>query len=267
MQTVKLNTGGVLPAIGYGTWQLDEGDQAYNAVSEALHAGYRLVDTAKMYGNEVSVGKAIQASGIAREDIFVTTKLWTSDQGYDRGLRAFEESLANLGMEYVDLYVIHWPGDDLGRRSESWRALIDIQASERAKAIGVCNYNIEQLKEVLSSSTPPAVNQIEFHPFRYGQQKPLLDFCKQHGIVVEAYSPLAQSKRMDDPVITKVAERVQRTPAQVLLRWGIQHGAVPIPKSSHRNWIQENIKVFDFELSDADMASLNSLSDAGSLLH
>lgn len=267
MQTVKLNTGGLMPAIGYGTWQLDEGDQAFNATSEALHAGYRLIDTAKIYGNEASVGKAIRDSGIAREEIFLTTKLWTSDQGYDRALRAFEESLGALGLDYVDLYIIHWPGDDMERRNESWRAMIDIQASGRAKAIGVSNYNVEQLKEVLASSTPPAVNQVEFHPFNYGKQKPILDFCKQHGIVLEAYSPLARSNRMDDPVITKVAERVNRTPGQVLLRWSIQHGAVPIPKSSHSNWIKENIQVFDFELSDEDMESINGMSDGESVLH
>jgi diketogulonate reductase-like aldo/keto reductase len=256
--SIKLNTGAHMPAIGFGTWQILQGGRSRNAVSEALEVGYRLLDTARIYGNEKAVGDAVKASGLPREDLFVTTKLWNSDQGYDSAIDAFDDSLGRLGLDYVDLYLIHWPASE--RRHDAWRALLDIHNVGRAKAIGVSNYMVEHLEQVLKrSEVVPAVNQIEFHPFIYQRHKPVLDFCKAHGIVVEAYSPLAQTRQMQQPTIVEIAKRRNKTPAQVMLRWAIQHDTVPIPKSTHGQRMHENLAVFDFELSAADMQLLDHL--------
>lgn len=256
--SVKLNTGADMPAIGFGTWQILPGGRSRNAVNDALEVGYRLLDTARIYGNEKAVGQAVKTSGIAREDIFITTKLWNSDQGYDSAIDAFDESRGRLGLDYIDLYLIHWPASN--RRHEAWRALVDIYNVGRSKAIGVSNYNVQHLQEVLNQSdVVPAVNQIEFHPFIYQQQRDTLDFCKAHGIVVEAYSPLAQARQMHNPVIGEIAIKHRKTHAQIMLRWAIQHGTVPIPKSTHVERMKENLDVFDFELSDHDMDQLNRL--------
>jgi len=266
-KTLRLNAGNAIPTVGFGTWQLADGSETLRAVRVALDTGYRLIDTAKIYGNEASVGRAIHESPVAREDIFVTTKLWNSDQGYESALKAFAGSLEKLGLEYIDLYLVHWPGDDLQRRGESWQALTDIHGTGKARAIGVSNYDVSQLKEVLKTSIPPAVNQIELHPFNYAQQKPILDFCKEQGIVLEAYSPLAQARRLEDPVLKEVAARVGKTPAQVMLRWSLQHGAVPTPRSSRPKRIQENFQIFDFELTTSDMKLLDGLSDGSSVMN
>jgi diketogulonate reductase-like aldo/keto reductase len=257
---VKLNNRKTMPVFGFGTWHLVEGTETIEAVKEALDAGYRLIDTAKVYGNEYSVGRAIRQSHVPREQIFVTTKLWPSDFGYDNTLRAFDDSLDRLGLEYIDLYLIHWPRDDSYKRQESWRALIEIYKQKLAKSIGVSNYRVEHLVEAMKSDVPPAVNQIEFHPYIYEEQLPILDFCKKKGIVVEAYSPLARGHGLDSITLRDVQERTGRTPAQILLRWAIQHGTVPIPKSAHPERIRENFEVFDFELSSEDMKRLDDLS-------
>ena len=258
----KLSNGQKMPGFGFGTWNL-LGSEGIEAVSEALRVGYRLIDTAKIYGNEAEVGEAIKNSPVSREEIFVTTKLWPNDFGYNNALRAFDESLDRLGLEYIDLYLIHWPRDDKHKSKESWRALQELAKQGLAKSIGVSNYNIEQLKEAISSGTPPAVNQIEFHPYIYEEQKPILEFCKEHSIVVEAYSPLSQGHALDSITVRDIAERAGKSPAQVVLRWAIQHGTVPIPKSAHSERIKENIKVFDFELSNDDIEMLNDLSRSG----
>lgn len=255
-----LNNDIPIPGIGFGTWQIRFNGHAKKAVEVALGAGYRLIDTARIYGNEKGVGRAIRESGIAREEIFVTTKLWNFDQGYDKTIRAFESSLNNLGLEYIDLYLIHWPVPD--KRLESWRAMEGIYKSGRMRSIGVSNFTVSHLEELLQhAEVTPAVNQIEFHPFIYNDQKKLLDYCQQQGIIIEAYSPLAHGERLHDPVITAIASGHQKTNAQVLLRWCIQHGTVPLPKSSHLERIAENLAVFDFELTDGDMDKLNGLSD------
>jgi len=255
-----------MPAFGFGTWQLAEGNEALDAVTEAIRLGYRLIDTARIYGNERSVGEAIKKSAVPREEIFVTTKLWPNDFGYDNALRAFDESLERLGLEYIDLYLIHWPRDDKERRRESWRALGEIYKQRRAKSIGVSNYSIEHLEEVLGSDEPPVVNQIEFNPYIYDKQAPLLDFCRRQKIVVEAYSPLARGRRLDNQIISQIAQKIGKTNAQVLLRWAIQHGTVPIPKSAHSSRIKENLAIFDFELSSGDMKAINSLGRGKSSL-
>jgi diketogulonate reductase-like aldo/keto reductase len=256
---IKLNTGAKMSQLGFGTWKLSNGREARNAVVEAIKIGYRLIDTAHIYGNEKSVGQAIAESEVPREELFITTKLWNGDQGYDKALKAFDESLEKLGLEYLDLYLIHWPATD--KRAESWKALQEIYKSGRAKAIGVSNYTVNHLEELLAESdVVPAVNQVEFHPFLYAQQKELLEFCHKKGIVFEAYSPLARTHGMDNTILHAVAERHAKTPAQVMLRWAIQHNTVPIPKSSNPERIRENFKIFNFELSDEEMKTIDRLS-------
>jgi methylglyoxal/glyoxal reductase len=254
--TLKLNTGGTIPQIGLGVWQSPKGETTQEAVRTALRLGYGHVDTARIYGNERDVGEGVKTSGIARADVFVTTKLWNEDQGYDSALRAFDKSLERLGLDYVDLYLVHWPV--AGKRLDSWRALEKIFGDKRARAIGVSNYLVPHLEELLAKAkVPPAVNQIEVHPFL--QHRETRAFSAKHGIVVEAYSPLTHGKRIDDPVIHEVARRVKRSNAQVLLRWGIQGGMVVLPKSVNESRIAENAKVFDFELDAEAMKRLDSL--------
>jgi diketogulonate reductase-like aldo/keto reductase len=257
---LKLNTGKMIPVLGFGTWALAEGEEALTAVGEALKIGYRLIDTAKLYGNERSIGQAIRKSRILRKEIFVTTKLWTSDQGYQSALDAFDESLARLALDYVDLYLIHWPGAGRQAYKDSWRALSEIHQRGDAKAVGVSNFSVEQLQDIMDDSRlAPAVNQIEFHPFIYRNQAEIVEFCRQNGIVVEAYSPLSHGRHIEHKQISDIAQRVGKTNAQVMLRWTIQHNTVPIPKSSHAARMKENIDVFDFELSDEDMSRLDNL--------
>jgi diketogulonate reductase-like aldo/keto reductase len=264
---VELNTGVKMSAIGFGTWQAEDGDEAKNSVAEALKAGYRLIDTAKIYGNEKSVGQAIKESGVHRDEIFVTTKLWNSDQGYDSALAAFDKSLQDLGLEYVDLYLIHWPTPGREKYLDSWRALEKVHKEGRAKAVGISNFSVENMQDVLDNSdTVPAVNQIEFHPFIYEQQKPILEFAKQEGIAIEAYSPLSRGKNMDNPVISEIAKKHSKTNAQVMLRWAIQHQTVPLPKSTHAERIKQNLQVFDFELSNEDIERINGLSNGRSVI-
>jgi diketogulonate reductase-like aldo/keto reductase len=246
------------PVIGFGTWQLSD-EEAKQAVGEALKIGYRLIDTAKIYGNEEAVGQAIRESGIPRQDIFVTTKLWNDDQGYDRALKACDKSLEALGLDYLDLYLIHWPASK--KRHEAWRAFERLKENGIIKAAGVSNYTINHIEELMAGSQlKPDVNQVEFHPFIYKEQKALLDHCKQQGILVEAYSPL---RRMQggDGTVNEIAEKHSKNPAQILLRWAIQHGTVPLPRSKNPEHIRSNFDIFDFELDDGDMEQLASLSD------
>ncbi len=213
--------------------------------------------TARIYGNEQDVGLAIRESGARREDIFVTTKLWNSDHGYDSTLRAFEESLRRLGLKYLDLYLIHWPET---LRQESWRAMIRLLKEGKCRAIGVSNYAIRHLEQlIVSSDIVPTVNQVEFHPFLY--QKKLLEYCQSHGIQLEAYSPLTRGERLNDPKIVEIAKKQGQTPAQVLIRWALQHSLVAIPKSVRKERIFENSRVFDFVLSPDEMRVLDSLNE------
>jgi diketogulonate reductase-like aldo/keto reductase len=249
---VQLRSGSKIPALGFGTWKLEGGE-----VGTALKEGYRLIDTAKIYGNESRIGRAVKAGGVSRGDIFITTKLWPSD--FVVAMEAFTESLKKLDMDYVDLYLIHWPNGS--SRKTAWTALTEIKKELKARAIGVSNYTVEHLKELMKESEEiPAVNQIEFHPFNFREQKPILDFCRQHAIIIEAYSPLAQGNGMDNPAISAVARAHQKTPAQVMLRWAIQHGTVPIPRSSNPERIKSNLQVFDFELTAEEMTALDDLS-------
>jgi diketogulonate reductase-like aldo/keto reductase len=253
--TVQLNNGLRMPALGFGVWQMSAGVETEQAVLWALEAGYRLIDTAKFYGNEASVGNAVRKSGIAREEIFVTTKLWPTD--FFRVRAAFQKSLDTLGLAYIDLYLIHWPIPLV--KSRLWKDFEKIYAEGWVRSIGVSNYSIEQLEALASTAaTPPAVNQVLFHPFSY--KKRLLDYCKSKNIVLEAYSPLVRGRKFSNPVLTGIARKYGRTPAQILIRWSLQHGLIPIPKSSRKERIIENASVFDFLIEDDDMKLLDSLS-------
>ena len=250
--TVKLNNGIDMPIFGLGVWQMSEGEETEQSVLWALEAGYRLIDTARLYGNEASVGNAVRKSRIPREEIFVTTKLSPTD--FFKVRAAFQRSLDKLGLGYIDLYLIHWPIPLM--KSSIWKHLEKIYVEGLVHSIGVSNYNVTQLEALLSTAnTAPAVNQVQFHSFSY--KKELLDFCKSKNIVLQGYSPLARGKRINDPIITDMARKYNRTPAQVMIRWSLQKGVVPIPKSSHRNRIIENANVFDFQLGDNDMKLLD----------
>jgi diketogulonate reductase-like aldo/keto reductase len=277
---ITLNDGHQIPRLGLGVWQTHAGVTCEAAVLAALEAGYRLIDTASMYGNEESVGAAIRRSGIPREDIFVTTKLWNSDHG--NPARALETSVRKLKLDYVDLYLIHYP---TRKRRQSWRALEALRAEGKTRSIGVSNFTIRHLTELVAETKAvPAVNQVEFHPYLY--QRDLLDFCAGRGIVVEAYSPLTKGARLNDPKLIAVAKRYSKagphpvtagsrlplvdrlarrsetkSTAQILIRWALQHGLVVIPKSANRRRIFEDADIFDFKISAEDMEILDRFNE------
>lgn len=247
-----------MPVLGFGTYKIPRGKPAVRTVGWAIEAGYRLIDTARMYGNEREVGRAIRESGIPREDFFVTTKLWNSDHGFESTLAAFDRSLKRLDVGQIDLYLIHWPVE--GLRGESWKAMETLLEKRKCRAIGVSNYTVRHLEELLAdSSTVPTVNQVEFSPFLY--QRDLLEFCLSHGIQLEAYSPLTKSRRLSDPRLHALGTRYDKTPAQILIRWCLQKGTVVIPKSSRKKRIHENADVFDFNISEEDMTLLDSFHE------
>lgn len=255
---VRLNSGAEIPRVGLGVYLAARGEETQGAVGEALRVGYRHLDTAQAYGNEVDVGIAVRDSGIPRSELFITTKLWNDDQGYDEALQAFDASMVRLGLEYLDLYLLHWPVP--GKRLDSWRALERLVDEGRVRAVGVSNFMVHHLEELLAAATvTPAVNQIEVSPFL--QQREVRSYCEEHGIVVEAYSPLTKAKRLDDPTVAAVAEAVGRSPAQVLLRWGLQRGMVVLPKSVRAQRIAENAALFDFHIARDDMARLDALEE------
>ncbi|WP_067935458.1 aldo/keto reductase [Alicyclobacillus kakegawensis] len=251
-----LHNGVQMPWFGLGVWQAKDGEEVEQAVKAALRHGYRHVDTAAVYGNETGVGKAIRESGVAREEVFVTTKVWNSDQGYDSTLRAFEASRQRLGFEYVDLYLIHWPVK--GKYKDTWKALEKLYQDGVVRAIGVSNFQIHHLEDLMADSQiVPMVNQVEYHPLL--TQKELHAFCKQHNIQLEAWSPLMQGN-LNQPLLADLAHKYGKTPAQIVLRWDLQNEVVTIPKSVHENRIVENAGVFDFELSAEDMQKIDGLN-------
>lgn len=257
--TVRLNNGVEMPVLGLGTFKSRDGDEVYRAVRWALEIGYRHIDTAKIYHNEEGVGRAVRDSGIPREEIFITTKLWTEDMRNQNEQKAIEDSLRRLKMDYVDLYLIHWPVP--GRYVAGFEAMEKIYADGKARAIGVSNYHIHHLEALLAScGVVPAVNQVECHPML--TQVELADYCLKKGIVFEPWSPLGRGgELLSHPVLTNIAEAYGKTPAQVVLRWGLQRGFVNIPKSVHLERIRENADIFDFELSDKEMAEIFTLHD------
>ncbi len=257
--TVELNNGVKMPVFGLGVWQVEEGEEVENAVTAAINNDYKLVDTAAAYENEVGVGKALKASDIPREDIFVTTKLWNDSHGYDTAIKALEESLKRLQLDYVDLYLIHWPLPMKGKTVESWKALETLYHDKKVRAIGVSNFHIPHLQELMEQTDiVPALNQLECHP--YMNQKELRTFCRENGIVFQSWSPLAQGQVFEDAQLKDIAERNGKTIAQVVIRWHLQQGRAVIPKSIHASRIQENSQVFDFTLSEEDMGLINALN-------
>ncbi|MHC5227498.1 aldo/keto reductase [Enterococcus sp. LJL99] len=253
----ELSNGTQIPRLGLGVWKVEDGDEVVSSVKWALEAGYRLIDTAAVYKNEAGVGEGIRQSGIPREEIYITTKLWNSDQGYESTLKAFDESLRKLGLDYVDLYLIHWPVG--GKFEESWKAMEEIYESGRAKAIGVSNFHEHHINDLLKEAkVVPMVDQIELHPSL--TQEPLRDFLKEKNIAVEAWSPLGQGKLLEHPVLVELGEKYGKTSAQVIIRWHLQNDTIVIPKSTHKERIDENFDVFDFELSEEDMTKINELN-------
>jgi len=260
---IALNSGTTIPQLGFGVFKVDPA-QTERIVSDALEVGYRHIDTAKAYDNEPGVGAAIAASAIPREELFVTTKLFNSDQGGQSALDAFDLSLAKLGLDYVDLYLIHWPCPARGLFVESWRSLEQIFESGRARAIGVSNFPPHHLQTLLDETTVvPAVNQIELHP--YFQQREASEFGRSHGVVTEAWSPLGQGTLVDEAGVQAIADAYGKSLAQVILRWHIQNGNVVIPKSNRRERMAENFDVFDFELTQAEVAIIDALDRGGRL--
>ena len=258
---LDLNDDHQIPQLGFGVFQVAP-ERTTDVVSRALEVGYRSIDTAAMYGNEAGVGEAIRKSELDRADVFVTTKLPNDAHGHDAALRAFDRSLQELGLEYVDLYLIHWPIPKNDLYVETWQALCELKESGRARSIGVSNFLVEHLKRIIDTTGEvPAVNQIEVHP-QY-QEPELRRHLHEREIVTEAYSPLGQGKVLQDPKITEIADAHDRTPAQVVLRWHIQLGNVVIPKSATPSRIEENFRIFDFELSDSEMETIKALDDGG----
>jgi 2,5-diketo-D-gluconate reductase A len=255
---VDLIDGNTMPQLGFGVFQVGD-DEAERAVATALRNGYRSIDTASAYQNEEGVGRALRTSGIPREELFVTSKLWNSQQGYDNALRAYDASLSRSGLDYLDLYLIHWPMPSRGIYLETWRALEKLKQEGRVRSIGVSNFTVETLRRVIDEAdVVPAVNQIELHP--YFQQDGLRAFHRDHGIHTEAWAPIGQGQGLlDDPALGRIADAHGRTPAQVVLRWHLQIGNVVIPKSVTPSRIAENIDVFGFELSPDDMKALGEL--------
>ncbi|MBG9543479.1 glyoxal reductase [Cytobacillus firmus] len=255
--TLTLNNGVEMPQFGLGVYKVDKGLQIENTVKDAINIGYRLIDTAAFYENEEGVGKAIKESGVPREELFITTKVWNTDQGYDQTLNAFNNSLKKMELDYIDLYLIHWPVKE--KYLETWRALEKLYKDGKARAIGVSNFQIHHLKDILeNSSEKPAVNQVELHPLL--SQKELRAFCGEHNIKVQAWSPIARGRVLEDSDIKEIAKRRGKSAAQIILRWHLQNGIMVIPKSVKKDRLRENADIFDFELTEDEMRQMNELN-------
>jgi methylglyoxal/glyoxal reductase len=257
--TTTLHNGIEMPWFGLGVFKVKDGSEVINSVKAAIEAGYKSIDTAAIYGNEEGVGKAIAESNVPREELFITTKVWNSEQGYDSTLAAFDESMKKLGLEYLDLYLIHWPVPKQNKYKETWKALETLYKDGRVRAIGVSNFKEHHLKELLEDcEVVPMVNQVEYHPRL--TQTSLHEFCKQNRIQLEAWSPLMQGGLFEEPTLQEIARKYGKSTAQVILRWDLQNEVVTIPKSVKPHRIQENANIFDFELSSEDMEKIKSLN-------
>ena len=258
--TITLNNGIEMPLFGLGVYLSKEGTECQEAVTSALDLGYRHIDTASFYDNEVSVGRAIRDHIIDRSEVFVTTKLWNSDHGYDNTLRAFQKSLEKLDIDYIDLFLVHYPVQDI--RKDTWKAMEKILENENCKAIGVSNYMTHHMEELLANChIPPSVNQIELSPYCFQSRADIVTLCRENNIAVEAYSPLVRTKRFDDPKLLSLTKKYGKTSAQILIRWALQENIIVIPKSSNPLRIKENADVFDFEISNDDMALINNFDE------
>ncbi|ADC49519.1 aldo/keto reductase [Alkalihalophilus pseudofirmus OF4] len=253
-----LNNGVKMPWLGLGVYKAEDGAEVEQAVIKAIEAGYRSIDTAAVYYNEEGVGSAIKKSGVAREELFITTKVWNDDQGYESALRAFDQSMNKLGLDVLDLYLVHWPVE--GKFKDTWKALETLYKAGKVRAIGVSNFNVTHLEELLKTAEiKPMVNQIEFHP--YLLQEDLRKYCKEQGIQVEAWRPLTKGDIFSNPTVQEIANAHNKTPAQVLLRWNIEHEVVTIPKSVTESRIIENSQIFDFELTQEEIRKLDELNE------
>lgn len=258
--TIKLNNEVKMPAMGLGVFQV-ENDTTAEIVKNAIELGYRSIDTAAIYGNEAGVGEgiklALDSTGLNREDLFITSKVWNAGLNYEETVSAYEESLEKLGLDYLDLYLIHWPGKN--KFAESWSALEDLYIEGKIRAIGVCNFNISHLQDLMKNArVTPVINQVEFHPRL--QQQSLRAFCKEHNIQLEAWAPLMQGGLLEDPTIAKIAEKYEKSNSQVILRWDIQSGVITIPKSVRKERMAQNADIFDFSLTDAEMQIINAMN-------
>ena len=264
---VPLCNGTSIPCVGFGTWQTPDGETAVLAVKTAIEAGFRHIDTAAIYGNEVSVGQGIKASGVARDELFVTSKVWNSERGYAKTMAAFKKTCRDLGTDYLDLYLIHWPAvakqfsNWEALNLETWQAMTELYEAGLIKAIGVSNFKPSHLKALQATKVPPMVNQIELHPGL--NQEDTVSYCKEHGILVEAWSPLGTGKLLANETLAAVAARYHKSVAQICIRWALQKGVVPLPKSVTPARIWDNAKVFDFELSAQDMALISEMPYSG----
>ncbi|MCC3869298.1 aldo/keto reductase [Terrisporobacter mayombei] len=253
----QLSNGVEIPIVGFGTYKLqNENNEACNIIKESIDLGYRNIDTASFYNNEEGIGKGIRESGIHREELFVTTKVWIDDDGYENTINAFNKSLDKLGLEYIDLYLVHWPTENI---KETWRAMEYLYKEKKVRAIGVCNFTVKQIEEIIGfSEINPMVNQIEIHPKR--SEKELLKVCKRHNIVVQAWSPIMRGQLSSNTIIKKLSQKYNKSEAQIILRWHLQNNVIAIPKTSKLNRIKENINIFDFEIEKEDIDEIDSIN-------
>jgi diketogulonate reductase-like aldo/keto reductase len=257
--TATLHNGVKMPWLGLGVYKAEDGEEVIQAVKAAIKNGYISIDTASFYQNEAGVGQAIRESEVPREDLFITTKVWNTDQGYESTLKAFETSINKLGLDYLDLYLVHWPGPDQNKYRETWKALEKLYKDGRVRAIGVCNFQVCHLEDLIAhSEIKPMVNQVEFHP--HLTQTELREYCKKEGIQLEAWAPLKRGELFEDPILMEIAQKYSKSVAQVILRWDLQSEVVTIPKSVKEHRIIANADVFDFELSAEDMGKINGLN-------
>lgn len=262
-----LNNGYEIPCVGFGTWQTPDGETAVNAIKSAVNCGYIHIDAAAVYGNEVSVGRGIAQCGLPREKLFITSKVWNTERGYEKTMKAFEKTCMDLGIEYLDLYLIHWPASQTQFENweqinlDTWKAMTELYKEGKIKAIGVSNFMPQHLNVLMQTDVKPMVNQIEYHP---GQmQDDTVRYCKKNDILVEAWSPLGTGKMLTNEILKDIAGKYKKTAAQICIRWILQNDILPLPKSITPSRIKENTQIFDFELSQADMLTINNMSYIG----
>lgn len=252
-----LSNGVKIPSIGFGTYKSGDDEETAKIIKDALNLGYKMIDTASFYNNEVGIGNGIKESGIDRKDIFIVTKLWNDDHGYDNTIEAFNKSLNNLQVDYIDLYLIHWPNK---LNAETWRAFEHLYETGKVKAIGVCNFKVEHLEELKKTAKiMPMVNQVEIHPF--STKNNIINYCKDNNIKVVAWSPISRGRVLSNDLMIDLSQKYKKSIVQIVLRWHMQKGVIPIPKSSNENRIKENIDIFDFEISSEDMKAIDSLDE------